>query len=255
MKKIITLLLTLSLTASLYGCGSTSNSNQQHAKAANVTSTESSTLVEDASNSNSGLSSLEGTYIELFPEFMRDEYKDWWVECIKAYETDDETIENYYKMLTETYIGKITGQKAVDTYSQDSYLFDCYFENDLKTITINGNTISGKDANGKEIFSHSYTYLEDINGLHGDSVMDNYFHVYETKDEGAGQFKYFVFTDDTPSGEYHIEFRYGENLDDLGTFIDGDYAYWMASGIPQDYDEELIHNCIKLFVDENVGGK
>ena len=186
---------------------------------------------------------------------MREEYKDWWVECIKAYETDDETIENYYKMLTETYIGKITGQKAVDTYSPDSYLFDCYFENNLNTITINGNTISGKDANGNEIFSHSYTYLKDINGLHGDSVMDNYFHVYESKDEDAGQFKYFAFTDDTPSGEYHIEFRYGENLDDLGTFIDGDYAYWMASGIPQDYDEELIHNCIKLFVDENVGGK
>jgi hypothetical protein len=33
------------------------------------------------------------------------------------------------------------------------------------------------------------------------------------------------------------------------------HAYWMASGILQDYDEEMIHNCIKLFVDENVGGE
>ena len=30
---------------------------------------------------------------------------------------------------------------------------------------------------------------------------------------------------------------------------------FMASGIPQDYDEEMIHNCIKLFLDENVGGE
>ena len=44
-------------------------------------------------------------------------------------------------------------------------------------------------------------------------------------------------------------------MDGIDEFMSGDYAYWMASGITQDYDDEMIHNCIKLFVDENVGGE
>lgn len=256
MKRKSALILSLVMAASFYGCGSTEANEPE---VSNDTSVENSSDVAEESaetvEASYGLSELQGTYIELFPEFKKDENKDWWVECINTYETDSDAVESYYKMLTESYLGTVYGQEAVDTYTEETFLFDCFFENDIETITVDGNVISGTDKAGNEVFSHEYTYVEDIDGSYGDAVYDNYFHVFKTSDEDAGQFTYFVFTDDTPANEYHIEFRYGDNLDDLGKFIDGDYAYWMASGISQDYNEEMIHNCIKLFVDENVGGE
>ena len=41
-----------------------------------------SPVIEDAR-----LIALAGTYIELFPEFARDDLKDYWMECIQAYGT------------------------------------------------------------------------------------------------------------------------------------------------------------------------
>ena len=65
-------------------------------------------------------------------------------------------------------------------------------------------------------------------------------------------FKYFAFMGDTPAETYHIEFRYGADKEGLASYYDGDYAYWLAAGIPADYSEELITDCINLFVDENA---
>ena len=258
MKRKTSLLVALTLVASLYGCGANEADTQETTEQVEEVAAEEATEseeVEAESEEAYSLSPLEGTYVELFPEFAKEEYKDWWVECINAYETDADTVETYYKMLTESYMGTVTGQEAVEKYTEDSMIFDCYFENDIKTITVDGNVISGADADGNEVFSHEYSYVEDIDALHGGDVLENYFHVFKTEDEDAGQFTYFAFTNDTPAGEYHIEFRYGEDLDGMDQFMDGNYAYWMASGILQDYDEEMIHNCIKLFVDENLGGE
>ena len=257
MKRKTAMVLALVMAASLYGCGSSDAENQgtvEETASAEV-SVEKTTSAEVSVEASGDLAALEGTYVELFPEFAKEEYKDWWTECINAYETDDATVESYYKMLTESYIGTLKGQEAVDTYTAESFLFDCYFENDIATITIDGNSISGADAKGNQVFSHEYEYVEDIDAAYGEAVMPGYFHIYKTNDADAGDYTYFAFTDDTPAGEYHIEFRYGENLEGMGSFVDGDYAYWMASGILQDYDEEMIHNCIKLFVDENVGAE
>lgn len=201
------------------------------------------------------LDPLAGTYTELFPEFVKEEYYDWWMECINVYAEDDETAEMYYSMLTDGYMGRLTGQEAIDTYTEETGVFDCYFENDLSKLTFDGDTISGTDADGNELFSHTYYYDGDIAGNYAGMVFDDYFHVVKTDAEDAGIFTYFVFTDDTPEGEFHIEYRYGDNLDELGIFIDGEYAYWMPSGILADYDEDMIHDCIKLFVDENLGGE
>ncbi len=258
MKRKTSLLVALTLIASLYGCGTNEADTQEAVEQVEESTTEETVETDNAeaeSQEGYSLAPLEGTYVELFPEFAKEEYKDWWVECISAYETDEDTVESYYTMLTESYMGTITGQEAVEKYSADSMVFDCYFENDIKTITVDGNVISGADDEGNEIFSHEYSYVEDIDALHGEDILENYFHVFKTEDEDAGEFTYFVFTNDTPAGEYHIEFRYGESLEGMDQFMDGNYAYWMASGILQDYDEEMIHNCIKLFVDENVGGE
>ena len=79
--------------------------------------------------------------------------------------------------------------------------------------------------------------------------------VYKTADEDAGAYRYFAFTDDTLADTYHIEFRYGESMEALGDYSDGEYAYWLAAGINEGYRENQIKSCIKLFVDENVGGE
>ena len=60
--------------------------------------------------------------------------------------------------------------------------------------------------------------------------------------------------DDTPGTTYHIEFRYGSDLDALKGYVTGKYAYWLAAGIPTDADDTLIKNCIDLFVSENLEG-
>lgn len=151
MKRKLALLLALATTTTLYGCGSSDTSNQVSTETSTEETTEEAVANSNESEDEStettiNLSSVQGSYVELFPEFAKDEYKDWWIECINAYETDEDTVESYYKMLTETYIGTLTGQDAVETYSADSFLFDCFFENDIDTITIEGNTISGLDV-------------------------------------------------------------------------------------------------------------
>lgn len=49
-----------------------------------------------------------------------------------------------------------------------------------------------------------------------------------------------------------VLFGYGSDLDALGQYDAGDYAYWLAAGISTDYTQEDIENCIQLFCTENL---
>ena len=198
---------------------------------------------------------LAGTYIELFPEFAREDMKDYWMECIRAWNVDDEAAEGYYQMLTGMFMGKLYGQEAVDAYSEhpEAMLFDCYFENGVAKFTIAGDEISGVDAEGNELFRHAYAYVDDMTVTYLGQEMENYLHIFKTEDADAGIFTYFAFSDDTLAETQHIEFRYGETLDDMANYSEGQYAYWLASGTLDGYKDSLLQDCIKLFVDENVG--
>lgn len=198
---------------------------------------------------------LTGAYIELFPEFAKEDYKDYWMECIKAYVEDDATSQMYYTKLTATYMGTLKGQAAVDANTADpaSMLFDCYFENGVAKFIFSGDCFSGIDGEGTEIFRHTYHFLEDLPVSFFGQDMGASLHVYKTDEAGAGVFTYFAFADDTLAQTYHIEFRYGENLDDLANYSEGEYAYWLAAGINDGYKDSQIKACIKLFVDENMG--
>ena len=57
---------------------------------------------------------LAGSCVELFPEFAREDLKDYWMECIKAWNVNDEAAEGYYQMLT----GMVMGAEGsiVDTH-------------------------------------------------------------------------------------------------------------------------------------------
>ena len=68
----------------------------------------------------------------------------------------------------------------------------------------------------------------------------------------TGEFTYFCMAPDTMATTQHIEFRYGSDLDALGKYDAGEYAYWLASGISVDCTQEDIENCIQLFCTENL---
>ena len=199
---------------------------------------------------------LNGTYIELFPEFASEKYYDFWMETIQSYGIDDATAQIYYSMLTDRFMGRLTGEEAIEAYSSDpeSMIFDCYFENGLAKLTVNGNVISGVDADGKELFRHVYTYAGEQPVTYFGMDIGTPLHIYQTEDADAGIFTYFAFTDDNLHDTQHIEYRYGDNLEALGSYTDGPYAYWLASGIADGYKDSLIQDCISLFVGENVGG-
>ena len=104
--------------------------------------------------------------------------------------------------------------------------------------------ITGLDTQGKKVFSHTYRKLDKEN--------ENGFIFYQSEDENSGEFTYFAFSPDTMATTYHLEFRYAEDLDDLQSWFEGDYAYWNASAITEDYDQETLKNVITLFVTENL---
>ena len=62
--------------------------------------------------------------------------------------------------------------------------------------------------------------------------------VYKAKEDNAGEYKYVLLCPDTPN--------------DLQSALRGEYAFWLAAGIPSDADDEMVENVIKLFVEENL---
>ena len=62
---------------------------------------------------------LNGTYIDLFPEFAKEEYKDCWMENIGKFITDAEAAEGTYTAMTQGFMGTLKGQAAIDAYAAD----------------------------------------------------------------------------------------------------------------------------------------
>ena len=194
------------------------------------------------------LENIKGTYEPLFPVITKPEYDQIWLDpCVAA--MGEENGPMVAEMLKAACNGTIYGQEAIDAYGDGSNgaQFDCLFINGVSTITFDGTRISGADENGTQVFSHEYTYVSKLL-LAG--MMEGY--LYETADEDAGEFKYFYMMPDTPATTYHLEFRYGSNVDDLAKYNEGPYAYWLAAGFPVDADEEMIKNVITLFCEENL---
>lgn len=138
------------------------------------------------------------------------------------------------------------GPEASEKYAADpeSMAFNCYFRGGVDRFVMDGHTISGLDAQGNEVFSHTYHKLDEEN--------ENGFLFYQSDDADSGDFTYFAFSSDTMETTYHLEFRYAEDLSDLQSWFEGNYAYWNAAAIAVDYDQETMKNVIELFVTENL---
>ena len=252
-RKLASLFLALALVLSLLaGCGNTSNSTPETQQPASTVTDESATSADTEQESQVDenqavaeqlLLDLEGTYQELWPVVLADEYHQVWLDA-SAELVGEENAEAAVEMMTSMVTGTITGEEAVEAYKDGNMAYCCDFLQDVEQFTFDGTTISGVDASGNELFSHSYHYvgMEEIRGLY----------VYESDDADSGEFTYFCMAPDTMETTQHIEFRYGSDLDALGKYDAGDYAYWLASGISVDHTEEDVKNSIILFCTENL---
>ena len=193
------------------------------------------------------LEDVKGTYEALFPIITDPAYDQLWLDpCTKV--VGEEMAADVAQMLKDACNGTIYGQEAIDAFGDGSNgaQFDCLFINGVDEITFDGATISGTLA-GEEVFSHEYAYAGPLS-LGG--MMDGY--LYETTDADAGEFRYFFMMPDIPATTYHLEFRYGSDIDALTQYAEGPYAYWLAAGLPVDADEAMIENVITLFCEENL---
>jgi hypothetical protein len=252
-RKFASLFLALALVLSLLdGCGNTSNSTSETQQPASTVTDESAASVDTEQESEVDenqaaaeqlLLDLEGTYQELWPVVLADEYHQVWLDA-SAELVGEGNAEAAVEKMTSMVTGTVTGEEAVEAYKDGNMAYCCDFLQNVEQFTFDGTTISGVDASGNELFSHSYHYvgMEEIRGLY----------IYESDDADSGEFTYFCMAPDTMETTQHIEFRYGSDLDALGQYDAGDYAYWLASGISVDYTEEDVQNCITLFCTENL---
>ena len=239
-KKIVSLLLALMLALSLLaGCQNAAAPDAQQPTGTDAPADENAAAAAQL------LVDLTGRYQELWPVILDSQYTQLWLDNCAALVGEDNAQAAYNK-LSSMVTGTVYGEEAVAAYADGGGAYDCSFTEGLSTLEFDGAnaTIRGYDAAGQELFSHTYHYvgMEEIRGLYE----------YESDDADSGEFTYFCLAPDTSATTYHIEFRYGSDLDALGKYDAGSYAYWLASGISTDCDQAMIENCIKLFCTENL---
>ena len=232
-KKITAILLCILCLLSVVGCGQTKTDTQTQ-PAGNQ-----STAADDY------LTTISGTYVELFPELSKPEYRDIWINATTPL-VGEENAEAATDKLLAMCMAEPYGPEATEKYAADpdSMAFNCYFLGGVAKFVMDGHTITGLDAQGREVFSHTYRLLDKEN--------ENGFIFYQSEDENSGQFTYFAFSPDTMETTYHLEFRYAEDISDLQSWFEGNYAYWNAAAIAEDYDQATMKHVIELFTTENL---
>ena len=173
------------------------------------------------------------------------EYRTIWIDATTPL-VGAENAETATDMLLGMCMAEPYGPEATEKYAADpdSMSFNCYFLGGVDKFVMDGHTITGLDAQGQEVFSHTYKLLDEKN--------ENGFIFYQSEDENSGEFTYFAFSPDTMETTYHLEFRYAEDLNDLQSWFEGNYAYWNAAAIAEDYDQATMENVIELFATENL---
>lgn len=231
--------------------------------AADPAADSSGTQQGDVNQAESSLAALEGTYVNLFDAFSEEKYNDMWADALLKYCNVSSDKANAVKeAFLSVYKTDVYGLEAEKLANEDPnyFAFNCAMTQGVAELTIDGNTITGVDKDGNEVFSNEYTFYKSMkhdygkmNDVYGAGLTEEdwpCFDIY-VSDGPDDEFKYFAFADDTPEETFHIEFRYGDDPEALCRYFDGKYGYWMASGIFKNCDDEMMKNCINLFVEEN----
>ena len=74
---------------------------------------------------------------------------------------------------------------------------------------------------------------------------------YESDDKDSGEFTYFYIAPDTNDTTYHIELRYDSDLDALGQYDKGDYAYWLGSEFLQSMTRRWLRTVLNFLQGES----
>ncbi len=197
------------------------------------------------------------TYVSLFDVIISDKWTPVWQEYISAVLGDDAAPEMTGR-LQSSITSELYGEAAIAAFADGGYAFDCDFINGAQSITFRDSTATILKTDGTSE-THTYEYLGQYNVgetetmLYQGTEISMAFpvDVYKSTDE-AGEFNYFFLREDTMAETYHIEFRYGKDLEELQGYLVGPYAYWLAAGIDESADEETIRNVIALFCLENM---
>lgn len=221
-KKIISMLLAMTVSLSLLaGCSNNAASDSQQSTGSSAS--ESSTVKDDnAVAAKQLLKDLTGSYQELWPVILDSQYEQLWLDDCAAL-VGEENAQAAFDKLSSMVTGTIYGEEAVTAYADGCGVYDCSFTEGLNMLKFDGanSTIKGYDKSGNELFSHTYHYvgMEEVRGLYE----------YESDDADSGEFTYFCMAPDTSATTYHIEFRYGSDLEALGKYDAGNYAYWLPA--------------------------
>ena len=241
MKKFTSIFLAMVLTATVPAGFQTVYAEDTSAEDTQETKTD----ADNEADADQLLKDLTGSYQELWPVILADDYTQTWIDDCKEIVGEDNA-EAAYEKLKSMVTGEVYGEEAVEAYKDGGGAYFCGFTQDMATVEFDGDTktIKGYDKDEKELFSHTYHYvgMEETRGLYE----------FESDDADSGEFTYFYLASDTNDTTYHIEFRYGSDADALAKYDAGDYAYWFASGISTEYDEKMVDDCIQLFCDENL---
>ena len=225
MKRILSAAAVLALSASLLvGCSSgtassvpVSASSAAESTVSSVEETASSAVDENEAAAAQLLNDLTGSYQELWPVILADEYKQTWLDDCTALVGEDNA-EAAFEKLSSMVTGDVYGEDAVKAYANGGGAYFCGFTNSLATLTFDGetSTISGTDKDGNVLFSHTYHYIgmEPVRGLYE----------FQSDDADSGEFTYFFLAPDTSAETYHIEFRYGSDAEALSQYDTGEYA-------------------------------
>ena len=147
-KKFVAVALSAVCLLSAVGCGQQSASTASSASSvsSSVASSASASQVMDAEDYLSGIS---GTYVELFPEMAKSEYRNLWIDAATPLVGEDNA-ESATDMLLGMCMAEPYGEEAVEKYAADpdSTAFNCYFLGGVEKFVMNGDTITGLDAQG-----------------------------------------------------------------------------------------------------------
>lgn len=198
-------------------------------------------------------------YDNLFDVILDEKYSDIWNKYCAAVMGEDNA-ESAAAALKGSISSNYYGQAALDHIAETgSASFDCWYINDAAQFTFNSDMTASVTLTDGTVSTHTYEYLGQYNIGDGETLswggveMPVAFpcDVYKSTDD-AGEFTYFFFRDDTMAETYHIEFRYGSDLEELQGYLKGNYAYWLSAGMDASADLHTIDNCIALFCLENM---
>ena len=218
-------------------------------------------LAEDAPAQNGVFPAVAGdngtTYVSLFDVIISDQWTPVWQDYVAAVVGEDAAPE-MTAMLQSAITSELYGEAAVQAFAGGGYAFDCAFINDAQSITFKDDTVTILKTDGTSE-THTYEYLGQVDVGESETMMYQGMEIsmafpvdaYRSTDE-AGEFNYFFLREDTMEETYHIEFRYGRDLEELKGYLVGPYAYWLAAGIDESADEETINHVIALFCLENM---